>query len=104
MKVERAHLALQRNVELRQKMQFRSRLSCDARRRDNSLENIDTRKARIWRAFLIKKRKISENENAWLTSEDSNLRIPDWEMPFEMSRKFRHFPRNFGLETFAAVS
>ena len=35
------------------------------------------RKARIWRAFLIKKRKISENKNGWLTWEDSNLDIPD---------------------------
>jgi hypothetical protein len=41
---------------------------------------------------------------SWLGREDSNLHIPDWEMPFEMSRKFPHFPRNFGLETFAAVS
>jgi hypothetical protein len=35
------------------------------------------RKARIWRAFLIKKRKFSENSNAWLEREDSNSRIPD---------------------------
>ena len=31
------------------------------------------RKARIWRAFLIKERKIFENKNAWLRREDSNL-------------------------------
>jgi hypothetical protein len=24
------------------------------------------RKARIWRAFLVKERKLSENKNAWL--------------------------------------
>jgi hypothetical protein len=35
------------------------------------------RKARIWRAFLIKERKFSENKNAWLEREDSNSRIPD---------------------------
>jgi hypothetical protein len=35
------------------------------------------RKARIWRAFLIKERKFSENKNAWLEWEDSNSRIPD---------------------------
>jgi len=32
--------------------------------------------ARIWRAFLIKERKFSENRNAWLTMEGSNLHIP----------------------------
>jgi hypothetical protein len=35
------------------------------------------RKARIWRAFLTKERIFSENENAWLTWEDSNLHIPN---------------------------
>jgi hypothetical protein len=35
------------------------------------------KKARIWRAFLIKKRKFAENGNGWLTSEDSNSHIPD---------------------------
>ena len=62
------------------------------------------RKAGVWRGFPIQRRKLPETRTAWLTSEDSNLHIPDWEMPFEMSRKFPHFPRNFGLETFAAVS
>ena len=33
------------------------------------------RKARIWRAFLIKERKFSKNKNAWLGREDSNLRM-----------------------------
>ena len=33
------------------------------------------RKARIWRAFLIRKRKFYENRNAWLGREDSNLRM-----------------------------
>jgi hypothetical protein len=33
------------------------------------------RKARIWRAFLTKERIFSENENAWLQREDSNLRM-----------------------------
>jgi hypothetical protein len=33
------------------------------------------RKARIWRAFLIKERKFSENRNAWLGREESNLRM-----------------------------
>jgi hypothetical protein len=33
------------------------------------------RKARIWRAFLIKERKFSENKNAWLGPEDSNLHM-----------------------------
>ena len=33
------------------------------------------RKARIWRAFLIKKRKFSKNGNGWLGREDSNLRM-----------------------------
>src|SRR5437870_13547740 len=34
------------------------------------------RKARIWRAFLIKERKFSENKNAWLETEGSNSLIP----------------------------
>jgi hypothetical protein len=34
------------------------------------------RKARIWRAFLIK-RKFSENRNAWLGREGSNLRMAE---------------------------
>jgi hypothetical protein len=34
MKVELRHLALQRNVELRQRTQFRSRLGCDALHQD----------------------------------------------------------------------
>ena len=33
------------------------------------------RKARIWRAFVIKERKFSKNKNAWLGREDSNLRM-----------------------------
>src|SRR4051812_30866290 len=33
------------------------------------------RKARILRAFLVKQRKFSENRNAWLGREDSNLRM-----------------------------
>ncbi len=37
------------------------------------------RKARIWRAFLIKKRKFSENKNAWLGREDSNLDMANLE-------------------------
>jgi hypothetical protein len=31
------------------------------------------RKARYWLAFLVKKRIFSENDNAWLVREDSNL-------------------------------
>jgi hypothetical protein len=59
------------------------------------------RKARIWRAFLIKERKFSENRNGWLTSQGSNLHIPERKKPFEMSDEFPAFCRNFGLETFA---
>src|ERR1700676_1301793 len=33
------------------------------------------RKARIWRAFLIRRRKFSETHTAWLGREDSNLRM-----------------------------
>ena len=39
------------------------------------------RKARIWRAFLIKERKFSENKNAWLGREDSNLRMGESKSP-----------------------
>jgi hypothetical protein len=33
------------------------------------------RKARVWRAFLIQRRKFSETRNGWLGREDSNLRM-----------------------------
>jgi hypothetical protein len=33
------------------------------------------RKARVWRAFFIQRRKFSETWNAWLGREDSNLRM-----------------------------
>jgi hypothetical protein len=40
------------------------------------LQRLSTiRKARIWRAFLVKKRKFSKNRNGWLGREDSNLRM-----------------------------
>jgi hypothetical protein len=62
------------------------------------------RKAHVWRAFLIQRRKFSETRAAWLTWEDSNSHIPNSKMAFEMSGEFRTFPRNLGLETFAAES
>jgi hypothetical protein len=31
------------------------------------------RKARIWRAFLVRKRKFSKNRNGWLGREESNF-------------------------------
>ncbi|WP_213287324.1 hypothetical protein [Bradyrhizobium sp. sGM-13] len=37
----------------------------------------------------------------WLTSQGSNLHIPECKKPFEMSDEFPAFCRNFGLETFA---
>ena len=45
------------------------------------------RKARIWRAFLIKERKFSKNKNAWLGREDSNLRMVESKSgnPFNLS-------------------
>jgi hypothetical protein len=36
---------------------------------------LPVRKARIGRAFLIDERKFSENRNAWLGREDSNLEM-----------------------------
>ena len=36
------------------------------------------KKARIWRAFLIRRRKISEARNAWLGREDSNRDMANW--------------------------
>src|SRR6202521_6079755 len=36
------------------------------------------RKARVWRAFLIQRRKFSETRNAWLAREDSNLDMANW--------------------------
>jgi hypothetical protein len=35
------------------------------------------RKAHVWWAFFIQRRKFSETRTAWLTWEDSNLHIPD---------------------------
>jgi hypothetical protein len=40
------------------------------------LQRLSTmRKARVWRAFLIQRKKFSETRNAWLGREDSNLRM-----------------------------
>jgi len=36
---------------------------------------LSIRKARIWRAFLIERRKFSQTRSAWLGREDSNLRM-----------------------------
>ena len=60
------------------------------------------RKARVWRAFLIQRRKFSETRNAWLTWEDSNLHIPDRKTPFEMSGEFPHFSSKFGVGDFCS--
>ena len=49
------------------------------------------RKARIWRAFLVKERKLSKNKTAWLTSEDSNFHITITKNAFEMSMEFPLF-------------
>jgi hypothetical protein len=43
------------------------------------------RKARIWRAFLIERRKFSQTRSAWLTWEDSNFDTPISKNAFEMS-------------------
>jgi hypothetical protein len=55
------------------------------------------RKARIWRAFLIQRKKFSETRNAWLGREDSNLRmgeskspaLPLGDAPIDLSEKRR---------------
>jgi hypothetical protein len=49
------------------------------------------RKARVWRAFLIQRRKFSETRNAWLTWEDSNFHITISKNAFEMSTEFPLF-------------
>jgi hypothetical protein len=59
------------------------------------------RKARIWRAFLVQRRKFSETRNGWLTSEDSNSHIPDWKKPFEMSGEFPHISPEFEAGDFS---
>jgi hypothetical protein len=42
------------------------------------LQRLSTiRKARIWRAFLVKKRKFSQNRTGWLGREGSNLRMAE---------------------------
>ena len=60
------------------------------------------RKARIWRAFLIKERKFSENANAWLTWEGSNSHIPNWKKPIEMSGEFSLLSPEFELGDFCS--
>jgi hypothetical protein len=55
------------------------------------------RKARIWRAFLIKERKFSKNKNAWLGREDSNLRM------VESKSKRRRFTGDLADELDASV-
>jgi hypothetical protein len=49
------------------------------------------RKARIWRAFFIQRRKFSETRTAWLTWEDSNFHITIPKNAFEMSTEFLLF-------------
>jgi hypothetical protein len=49
------------------------------------------RKARISGPFSSLLGSLGKRTTAWLTWEDSNLNIPDREMPFEMSREFPHF-------------
>jgi hypothetical protein len=49
------------------------------------------RKARVWRAFLIQRRRFSETRSAWLTLEDSNFHIPLLKNAFEMSKEFPLF-------------
>jgi hypothetical protein len=39
---------------------------------------LEMRKARIWRAFLIKERIFSKEKNPWLGREDSNLDMASW--------------------------
>jgi hypothetical protein len=39
------------------------------------------RKGRVWRAFLIERKKFSENRNGWLGREDSNLRMGESKSP-----------------------
>jgi hypothetical protein len=39
------------------------------------------RKARVWRAFLIERRKFSGNKNGWLGREGSNLRMAESNPP-----------------------
>jgi hypothetical protein len=51
------------------------------------------RKARIWRAFLIQRRKFSETRNAWLEQEDSNSRIPDRTQPLRAIRDIWEYCR-----------
>ena len=60
------------------------------------------RKARIWRAFLINRRRFSENKNGWLTTEDSNSHIPDWKKGFEISELFTRFSRQFQVGDFCS--
>jgi hypothetical protein len=73
--------------------------------RTGSLETkSNTRNARISGPFVRFSGSLTKRQTAWLTWEDSNLHIPDRKMPFEMSGNFRTFPRNLGLETFAAGS
>jgi hypothetical protein len=39
------------------------------------------RKAQVWRAFLIQRKKFSETRTAWLGREDSNLRMGESKSP-----------------------
>jgi hypothetical protein len=39
------------------------------------------RKAHVWRAFLIQRKKFSETRTAWLGREDSNLRMGESKSP-----------------------
>ena len=64
---------------------------CPKKCEGRSPETFHDKKARIWRAFLVKKRKFSQNTTAWLTWEDSNFHITISKNAFEMSIEFLLF-------------
>ena len=51
------------------------------------------RKARIWRAFLVEKRKFSQNGNAWLATQWDSNQSP---RKFPANREFNREICDFG--------
>jgi hypothetical protein len=65
-----------------------------AKRLNTSLWRLSAmKKARIWRAFLVKQRKFSENKNAWLAAQCRSHPSP---RKFPANREFYRENRYFG--------
>jgi hypothetical protein len=62
----------------------------------------NSKKPAISGSYAICDSTISSCRTAWLTSEDSNSHIPDWEKPFDMSAEFPQIYSESGVGDFCS--